>query len=519
MPSKRRWSVPQRRIITSAALALIGTFLACGGLGMDRWSVGAVGIAIIAVGGAIVVLSAFNSRAMSEVEGTAHVVSRSAPPTGVTQGRCRLELIVSARGIDSVTVKTREPAVPVSKWPDRGEDLPVMVAIDNPQRTRVLWHLVPTHAELATERMRDRGRTGSTPPSDEYFVDEQDVYGADLMADLDSTAAEQHADGPSTVVPDEDADAMAASVGTRTIEMDVMDPSLMRWSEPPQTRPRRPPGSRPSPRRRRDQERVPTDEWEAGPPRDEAPVDAEVIDEFPVPPERADASANEPPDEEAHADAPPTKAAQPDEPPAEPPSDEARPDESPPNEPPDEEAQTDGSAADDKVAMSSPGDEAAVMPNTAAASGRVDHPVDTDRPAVPRSRAEGPELAWPLTSAAAAAHRWDYADDQDEPVDEARPGAQSPGGHDDRWFTSETRSTRPRVPRNRPAPYAEVDGGIDGEDVFDTRDDGPDDATEPGEPVGQDVIDDGPGYSRGPGYRSDIGYDDDTRYNPGTDYA
>ena len=74
---------------------------------------------------------------------------------------------------------------------------------------------------------------------------------------------------------------MAAS-GTRTIEMDVMDPSLMRWTDPP---PRRPHGSRPSPFRRRRSERAdatesgsdePPDAIDTPPPAEAGPAPVEA---------------------------------------------------------------------------------------------------------------------------------------------------------------------------------------------------------------------------------------------------
>ena len=83
MPSTRRWSVPPKRIAATAVLGVIGIFLVCGSVGMGAWLVGAIGIAVIAVGAGIFVLSALNSRATSEIEGTAHVLSASAPPSGV----------------------------------------------------------------------------------------------------------------------------------------------------------------------------------------------------------------------------------------------------------------------------------------------------------------------------------------------------------------------------------------------------------------------------------------------------
>jgi hypothetical protein len=281
MPSARRWSVPQGRILVSVVLAIIGAFLVCGSVGMQTWLVGGIGAAIIAVGAGLFVISAINSRATSEVEGIAHVSDRTSPPANVKFGRCRLHLIVNARGIENVSVRIRDGAVPVAKWPDRGATLPVMIPIDNPQKTRVLWNEVPTHGQVAAERARVRAAEAD-------IMDEDFVRGADLD-DLDfaSSSVRPRAGSPTEVVEaewaDEDRDvddSVLVDAGVRVIELDVMDPSVMRWSSTPPpsasgsagasaaaasgpaasaasgtaasvaTPSTRPPGSRPSPRPR-----------------------------------------------------------------------------------------------------------------------------------------------------------------------------------------------------------------------------------------------------------------------------
>lgn len=236
MPSTRRWSVPPKRIAATAVFGVIGIFLVCGSVGMGSWLVAAIGIALIAVGGGILVLSALNSRATSEIEGTAHVLSASAPPSGSTYGRCRLSLVLYGKGINGVGVKIRDDAVPVAKWPDAGAELPVMISIDKPQRTRVLWGDVATHREAAEQRAREaEEQAAATAAKDDQY--------ANLDAALDNVDGD--VDDGAAAWPAEP--AMATS-GTRTIEMDVMDPSIMHRAGPP---PGRPYGSRPSPFRRR----------------------------------------------------------------------------------------------------------------------------------------------------------------------------------------------------------------------------------------------------------------------------
>ncbi len=321
MPSTRRWSVPPKRIAATAVLGVIGIFLVCGSVGMGAWLVGAIGIAVMAVGAGVFVLSALNSRATSEIEGMAHVLSASAPPSGVTHGRCRLNLVLYGKGINGVGVKIRDTAVPVAKWPDAGAELPVMISIDKPQRSRVLWGDVATHREAAEERARAREAedqaAAMAAERDEYANLDAALDNLDLADDMDGEAAARRAEAPlddagagepplaaggageGDAYPAESEPAMATS-GTRTIEMDVMDPSVMRWSGPP---PSRPYGSRPSPFRRRRRERVGPAEPASGEPASAEPAPGgpprDVSD--PPPPEPEQAPAVLPVDDDAPA--------------------------------------------------------------------------------------------------------------------------------------------------------------------------------------------------------------------------
>src|SRR5215475_323785 len=239
MPSTRHWSVPQRRIIASVVLVAVGVFLVCGGVGMQKWLVGGIGGALIAVGALLFILSAINSRAMSEVQGIAHVIDRTSPPAGVSRGRCRMHLVVSARGIDDVSVRIRDGAVPVAKWPDRGATLPVMISIDNPQKVYVLWDRVRTHSQVAMER--DRIRATGAAFVDEDFVDDADIEDLGFPptpgASRVHTPTGSRTDVVDTDWPDNEGhevdDSVLIDAGVRVIELDVMDPSVMRWSSAP----------------------------------------------------------------------------------------------------------------------------------------------------------------------------------------------------------------------------------------------------------------------------------------------
>jgi len=532
MPSTRRWSVPPKRIAATAVLGVIGIFLVCGSVGMGAWLVGAIGVAVIAAGGGVLVLSALNSRATSEIEGTAHVLSASAPPSGVTHGRCRLNLVLYGKGINGVGVKIRDAAVPVAKWPDAGTELPVMIAIDKPQRTRVLWGDVATHREAAEEQARAREAedhaVAMAAEDDEYA--NLDAALDNLDRDIDSGTAGRLAEPPRAEAgageppraeagadepPPTDSSvgepfgsessageayraggepAMATS-GTRTIEMDVMDPSVMRWTGPP---PGRPFGSRPSPFRRRRPERggpaePATDEplhdaIQAPPPPDAEPVPAEA-DPAAVLPAEADPAAVLSVDGDTVALLP-------------------------------VDGETIGVAPDDNdagaVTFGSP---TAAPTATSIESGLMidngqlvafelfEPPSPVSPAAGATSRSAPPE--WPPRSAAAAAaaaalpHQWDDEDVDDRAAADEAAEAVSTGsettdaigddtttdsaGEDDLDFTAR------RVPRNRPAPADEL---------FD-----------------QDAPDDGPGYSLDTAYADDAAYDPDAGYNSDAGYA
>ena len=505
MPSTRRWSVPPKRIAATAVLGVIGIFLVCGSVGMGAWLVGAIGIAVIAVGAGVLVLSALNSRATSEIEGTAHVLSASAPPSGVTHGRCRLNLVLYGKGISGVGVKIRDAAVPVAKWPDAGTELPVMISIDKPQRTRVLWGDVATHREAAEERARAREAqdeaAAMAAEADEYANLDAALDNLDLDSDMAHQSATARAepplgDGAGEPPPAEAGagdpfgsessageayraggePAMATS-GTRTIEMDVMDPSVMRWTGPP---PGRPYGSRPSPFRRRRPER-PAPAPEPAP--DESPPDAidapPPLEAEPVPAEAEPASAEAGP---AAAEA-----------------------ESVAVSPVDGdtvavssfEGET-GVAADNNDAAAVPPAPPSAPPSAPTVTSiesalMIDNgqlvAFDLFEPAPPVSPAAGatsrsvpPE--WPPRSAAAAAaaaalpHQWDD-EDVDDRVDAGDEG--------DPEFAAR------HVPRNRPVPADEL---------FD-----------------QDALDDGPGYSPDTAYADDAEYDPDAGYSTDAGYA
>lgn len=232
MSSTRRWSVSHRRVVISVVLAVIGVFILCGAAGLSSFLFAAIGVAVIAGSAGLFALSALNSRAYSFIPGRAHVVSASEPPSSTSHGRCQLHLVVHARDIPGLAVKIRDAAVPVSKWPDAGTTLPILVAVDNPHRVRVLWDEVPVHGQTPSPVRPENASDGdygsdadddATDDVDMDTLDDDDSLGGDTFDD-DGLDDDDHAEDLVSVGVTE------MRGGGRVIELDVMDPSLVRWS-------------------------------------------------------------------------------------------------------------------------------------------------------------------------------------------------------------------------------------------------------------------------------------------------
>jgi hypothetical protein len=127
------------------AATLIAVYLALFGVGARTWWVCAVGGAVGLLAVALRVLPRWFDGRPGDVYGTAHILEASPPPESGLVGRCELQLMVYAPGVEGVAVRVRDPAVPVSKWPEVDATLPVQVRAMNPRRTRVRWDRVLTH--------------------------------------------------------------------------------------------------------------------------------------------------------------------------------------------------------------------------------------------------------------------------------------------------------------------------------------------------------------------------------------
>jgi resuscitation-promoting factor RpfA len=207
VPRTRRWTVSTQRKVTSFVLVLLATFLLCAGIGAASWVAAAIGVALAAAGAALYGVSALNSREYVYVPGTARVQSASPAPASVAYGRCELLLIVHAPGMDDVAVRTRETRVPVAKWPHEGAILPILVAITDRRRIRVLWDQVRSHGEVAEQQLADEG-----------YLDDDEAPEVALDGLFD-------ADGGEDLTADE-LNLAGIDPTSRVIEMDLVDPAV-----------------------------------------------------------------------------------------------------------------------------------------------------------------------------------------------------------------------------------------------------------------------------------------------------
>ncbi|GAB3986259.1 VOC family protein [Plantactinospora veratri] len=145
---RRRQVAPVRKLV-AAVLGTFATFVILFGFGMRSWAIAVLGVALLALAIALVVVTAVRSGPRAWVTGIGHVHSVTEPPASSTFGRCELQIVIDAPGVPGRSVRIRDPRVPVSKWPDPGATLPIMVAIDDQRHVRILWDEVLTHAEAA----------------------------------------------------------------------------------------------------------------------------------------------------------------------------------------------------------------------------------------------------------------------------------------------------------------------------------------------------------------------------------
>lgn len=141
--------VPPSRKAIAIPIAAVAVFVTVFGLGMRSWQVAALGLALLVLAIGLVFVPALRGGSRIYVAGTGHVVTVSEPPASSVYGRCEMQLVVEAPGLPPAAVRVLDSRVPISKWPDPGATLPIVVAVDDLRRVRVQWDDVLTHAEMA----------------------------------------------------------------------------------------------------------------------------------------------------------------------------------------------------------------------------------------------------------------------------------------------------------------------------------------------------------------------------------
>ncbi|MBN1174153.1 MAG: hypothetical protein JXA67_18420, partial [Micromonosporaceae bacterium] len=143
---------------------------------MSDVAIAGLGIAVGTLGPTLIIMTNIRGGSRDFVFGTAFVREASPlPPVGVA-GRCDFELFVNAHGVDGASVRLRDPAVPVNKWPEVGASLPVMVDARDPRHLRILWDEVRTRREIELDR-----RTAAQHVSDTSAESDTDAADADLF--------------------------------------------------------------------------------------------------------------------------------------------------------------------------------------------------------------------------------------------------------------------------------------------------------------------------------------------------
>jgi catechol 2,3-dioxygenase-like lactoylglutathione lyase family enzyme len=139
--------------LTGVAVSACGFFVTCAGFGLGNWTVVAVGVAALALAVTLVVVAIVRGNSLNFVRGRAHVLTAT-EPIGSGAGRCEMQVVVTAPGMEPVKVNIVELRVPVDKWPSPRANLPVRVAIDDPRQVKVQWREVRSHTQEAVEDER-----------------------------------------------------------------------------------------------------------------------------------------------------------------------------------------------------------------------------------------------------------------------------------------------------------------------------------------------------------------------------
>ena len=93
--------------------------------------------------------SSTGSRISDPVEGTYRLVACSSSSGGAMFENCSMDGVVSAPGIAPTAVHHVSLLTPTAKWPQPGQELPVMIERTAPDRLKIRWDRIPSTAETA----------------------------------------------------------------------------------------------------------------------------------------------------------------------------------------------------------------------------------------------------------------------------------------------------------------------------------------------------------------------------------
>jgi resuscitation-promoting factor RpfA len=144
---QRRWHLTDFQRFLVVLVVVTAMFLSAMALGGSNLILLLVAVFLLVAAGLGVFLLGVRYNSRGVIQGNGHVISAPPPPLGQIIGRCDLRLLVDFPDQPSVTIKLRDPQVPVMKWPRVGNVLPVEAPVRNPRQVRVRWESVGAHAQ------------------------------------------------------------------------------------------------------------------------------------------------------------------------------------------------------------------------------------------------------------------------------------------------------------------------------------------------------------------------------------
>jgi catechol 2,3-dioxygenase-like lactoylglutathione lyase family enzyme len=140
-----RWHLNDVQRFLVALAVVTAMFLAAMSWGMENPAVLLVSLSLLVAAGLGVFVLGLRYNGRVALQGSAYVVAASAAPVGRIVGKCDMRLAIELPNASAKTVKLRDPAAPVPKWPRVGMILPVEVDPRNTRQLRVRWELVEPH--------------------------------------------------------------------------------------------------------------------------------------------------------------------------------------------------------------------------------------------------------------------------------------------------------------------------------------------------------------------------------------